>query len=59
MWRIRAFFVELYRKIRYGRKNGYKIYNCPNCGQKIRVPRGHGKIEITCPKCGTKFIKRS
>gem|GEM_PF-1122666 len=58
-WKVRAFFVELYRKIRYGRKNGYKKFTCPSCHQKVRVPRGHGKIEITCPKCGAEFIRKS
>ena len=30
----------------------YKIFKCPNCGQKIRIPRGHGKVSVHCRKCG-------
>ncbi|MCR4675383.1 MAG: hypothetical protein K5675_10245 [Lachnospiraceae bacterium] len=74
-WKIRAFFNELGRKIRYGsndaqaraakraydkeQKKIYKFYTCSSCGQKVRVPKGKGKIEITCPKCKNTFIKRT
>lgn len=44
-------------KIKESRK--YKIFKCPNCGQKIRIPRGHGKISIHCRKCGNDFLGRS
>ena len=37
----------------------YKIFKCPNCGQKLRIPRGHGKISIHCRKCGCDFERRS
>lgn len=37
----------------------YKIFRCPNCGQKIRIPRGHGKIRIHCRTCGKDFIGKS
>jgi uncharacterized paraquat-inducible protein A len=35
----------------------YKIFKCPQCGQKLRVPRGKGKVSIKCSKCGNKLIK--
>lgn len=41
------------------RNEGYRIYKCPQCGQKIRIPKGKGKIMIRCPKCGNEFQKRS
>lgn len=75
LWKIKAFFREFFRKIKYGsntaqerakkrsfekeQKKIYKFYTCKSCGQKVRVPRGKGKIEITCPKCRTSFIKRT
>ena len=37
----------------------YKIFKCPNCGQKIRIPRGHGKVSVHCRKCGHDFIGRT
>ena len=37
----------------------YKIFKCPNCGQKLRIPRGHGKISIHCRKCGHDFTGKS
>ena len=37
----------------------YKIFRCPNCGQKLRIPRGHGKISIHCRKCGHDFTGKS
>ena len=75
LWKIKAFFREFFRKIKYGsntaqerakkrafekeQKKIYKFYTCKSCGQKVRVPRGKGKIEITCPKCKATFIKRT
>ena len=75
MWKVRAFFTERGRKIKYGsnetqarrakkayekeQKKIYKFYTCGQCGQKVRVPKGKGKIEITCPKCRNTFIKRT
>lgn len=75
LWKFKAFFNELGRKIKYGsndaqaraakrayekeQKKIYKFYTCSSCGQKVRVPRGKGKIEITCPKCRNTFIKRT
>jgi ribosomal protein L37AE/L43A len=35
----------------------YKIFKCPQCGQKLRVPRGKGKVSIKCSKCGNKLMK--
>jgi len=40
-------------------ESSYKIFTCPECGQKVRVPAHHGKIMITCPKCHKEFVKRS
>ena len=37
----------------------YKIFKCPNCGQKLRIPRSHGKISIHCRKCGHDFMGKS
>lgn len=37
----------------------YKIFKCPDCGQKLRIPRGHGKISIHCRKCGRDFMGKS
>jgi predicted RNA-binding Zn-ribbon protein involved in translation (DUF1610 family) len=61
-WKTRAFFTEFGRKIRYGwrqKKDPYRIFLCPGCGQKVRVPSGKGKISIHCPKCGRDFIKKT
>ena len=57
--RFRA--LERWRKIRERLKDGrkYKIFKCPNCGQKLRIPRGHGKIRVRCRKCGHEFEGRS
>jgi len=46
-------------KFRFKEGKKYKIFRCPNCGQKIRIPRGHGKISIHCKKCGKDFLGRS
>lgn len=37
----------------------YKIYKCPQCGQKVRVPKNKGKIAISCPNCKKEFVKRT
>ena len=59
--RLRFYVTEYFRKIKFrfteGRK--YRIFKCPDCGQKVRIPRGHGKVSVHCPKCGTDFIKKS
>ena len=59
--RMQFYVSEYFKKLRFrfseGRK--YRIFKCPNCGQKVRIPRGHGRVSIHCPKCGTDFIKRS
>ena len=52
--RLRFYVTECFTE---GRK--YRIFKCPDCGQKVRIPRGHGKVSVHCPKCGTDFIKRS
>lgn len=46
-------------KFRFTEGRKYKIFKCPQCGQKVRIPRGHGKVSIHCPKCGNDFIKRT
>ncbi len=50
---VRTFFRNLRNP------SSYRIYSCPNCGQKLRVPKGKGRIQITCPKCHGDFFKRS
>ena len=59
--RLRFYVTEYFRKIKFrfteGRK--YRIFKCPDCGQKVRIPRRHGKVSVHCPKCGTDFIKKS
>ena len=37
----------------------YKLFTCPNCGQKVRIPKGHGAVEIICTKCKNTFSGRS
>lgn len=37
----------------------YKIFICPQCGQKLRVPKGKGKVSIKCSKCGNRIIKNT
>ncbi len=37
----------------------YKIFSCPECGQKIRIPRNHGRVSIHCPKCSHDFIRNT
>ncbi len=53
--------TEWFKNLKFRAKEGnkYKIFKCPNCGQKIRIPRGHGKISIHCRKCGHDFLGRS
>lgn len=48
---------KLGARLKEGRK--YKIFKCPNCGQKLRIPRGHGKIQVHCRSCGHDFMGRS
>ena len=48
---------KLGRRLKEGKK--YKIFKCPNCGQKLRIPRGHGKIQVHCRSCGHDFMGRS
>lgn len=35
----------------------YKVFRCPQCGQKLRVPRGKGKVSIKCSKCGNRMMR--
>ena len=35
----------------------YKVFRCPQCGQKLRVPRGKGKVSIRCSKCGNRMMR--
>lgn len=48
---------KLGRQLKERRK--FKIFKCPNCGQRLRVPRGHGKIQVHCRSCGHDFMGRS
>ena len=59
--RMRFYVTEYWRKVKFSFTQGrkYRIFKCPNCGQKIRIPRGHGKVSIHCPKCKTDFIKKT
>lgn len=61
-------FINKFRIPQRGQKNvdatfrdvtEYKLFTCPNCGQKVRIPKGHGKVEIKCPKCRNSFSGRS
>lgn len=47
------------RKRAFAERKEYKIFKCPNCGQKLRVPRGKGRIAIRCRKCNAEFIRKS
>ena len=59
--RMRFYVTEYWRKVKFSFTQGrkYRIFKCPNCGQKTRIPRGHGKVSIHCPKCKTDFIKKT
>lgn len=59
--RYRFYVTEFWRKARFHVAEGckYRIFKCPDCGQKVRIPRGHGKVSIHCPKCNTDFIRKS
>ena len=57
-----AFYAREYvgnLRFKLKEKGRYKIFKCPDCGQKIRIPRGHGKIEIHCRSCGHNFMGKS
>lgn len=56
-WKVRSFFAA--KKKQWSQRKIYRIYKCPQCGQKLRVPRGKGKIAIRCKKCGNEFIRKS
>ena len=56
---IRSRITGIFRRSSAGAQPGYRVFKCPQCGQKTRVPKGKGKIKIHCPKCGNDFIKRS
>lgn len=57
----RFYAEEFIKKLRFTaqEKRKYKIFKCPNCGQKLRIPRGHGKISIHCRACGHDFMGKS
>ncbi|MCI9503169.1 MAG: hypothetical protein HFG76_14525 [Hungatella sp.] len=48
---------KLTRQLKEARK--FKIFKCPNCGQRLRIPRGHGRIQVHCRGCGHDFMGRS
>ena len=52
---IKAWYYKLNAKRQQIKQ--YRIFKCPQCGQKLRVPRGKGKVSIKCSKCGNKLIK--
>ena len=43
----------------FNRRNAYRYFSCPGCGNTLRVPKGKGRLQITCPKCGERFLKRT
>lgn len=55
--KVRGLFLK--RKKESAQRRIYRIYKCPDCGQKIRVPKGKGKIAVSCRKCGAEFIRKS
>ena len=55
--KVRSFFLK--KKKKHSELKEYRIYKCPECGQKIRVPRGKGRIAVGCRKCGAEFIRKS
>ena len=55
--KVRSFFLKKKKKL--SELKEYRIYKCPECGQKIRVPRGKGRIAVGCRKCGAEFIRKS
>lgn len=44
-------------KAKSGQRKLYKVFKCPQCGQKLRVPRGKGKVSIKCSKCGNRMMR--
>jgi len=44
-------------KAKSAQRKVYKVFKCPQCGQKLRVPRGKGKVSIKCSKCGNRMIR--
>ena len=52
--RLRFYVTEYFRKIKFrfteGRK--YRIFKCPDCGQKVRIPRGTGRSAFTVRSAG-------
>ena len=52
---IKAWYYRI--NVRRQQSKQYKIFKCPQCGQKLRVPRGKGKVSIKCSKCGHKLLK--
>lgn len=55
--KVRRWFRN--RKKEFGERKEYKIFKCPECGQRLRVPRGKGRIVIRCRKCDHEFIRKS
>lgn len=58
-WEMKVRGIFLKKKKEFAQRKEFRIYKCPDCGQKIRVPKGKGKIVVSCRKCGSEFTRRS
>ena len=57
--RLRFYVTEYFRKIKFrfaeGRK--YRIFKCPDCGQKVRIPRGAWEGQCSLSEVRDGFYK--
>jgi predicted RNA-binding Zn-ribbon protein involved in translation (DUF1610 family) len=53
--KIRTWYYNT--KAKSAQRKLYKVFKCPQCGQKLRVPRGKGKVSIKCSKCGNRMMR--
>jgi predicted RNA-binding Zn-ribbon protein involved in translation (DUF1610 family) len=53
--KIRTWYYKT--KAKSAQRKLYKVFKCPQCGQKLRVPRGKGKVSIKCSKCGNRMMR--